>query len=121
LRRAAVALAHIYAGRQLLLTGSYGLAELTVFARTASKGGALIHLAEHFGIALGETLAIGDGLNDVSMLRAAGLGVAMGQAPRRVRAVANAATASNAEDGFALALDRYVLSVEAGNVPSYRE
>jgi HAD superfamily hydrolase (TIGR01484 family) len=121
LRRAAVALAHLHAGRQLLLTGSYGMAELTIFARTVSKGSALVHLAELFGIALEETLAIGDGLNDVSMLRVAGLGVAMGHAPRRVRAAADIATASNEEDGFALALERYVLSAEVGHLSGSRE
>ncbi len=113
LRRAAVALARVQAGRQLLLTGSYGMAELTVFSPTASKGSALVHLAERFDITLEQTLAIGDGLNDISMLRAAGLGVAMRHAPRRVRAVADALTASNEEDGFALAIERYVLAPEA--------
>ncbi len=119
LRRAAVALAHIHAGRQLLLTGSYGMAELTVFARMVSKGDALAHIAEHYSVTLRESLAIGDGLNDISMLRAAGLGVAMGHAPRRVRAVADAITASNEEDGFALALERYVLSAKVSNRSSY--
>lgn len=121
LRRAAVALAHIHAGRQLLLTGSYGMAELTVFARAASKGSALVHLTEHLGIMSEETLAIGDGLNDVSMLQAAGLGIAMGHAPRRVRAAANVVTASNEEDGFALALERYALLAEIGNLSGSRE
>jgi Cof subfamily protein (haloacid dehalogenase superfamily) len=110
LRRAAVALAHLHVGRQLLLAGSYGLAELTIFSRSASKGAALARIVEYYGMSLEETLAVGDGLNDISMLRAAGLGVAMGHAPRRVRAAAHAVTASNEEDGLALAIGRYVLA-----------
>ena len=60
-------------------------------------------------IPLDETMAIGDGANDISMLRAAGVGVAMGQAPRRVRAIADAVTTSNAEDGLARAIEQYAL------------
>jgi len=113
LRRAAVALAGLHVGRQLLLTGSYGMAELTVFGRTVSKGGAMLHLAKRFGVPLDQTMAIGDGLNDISMLRAASLGVAMGKASRRVRVAADAITASNEEDGFAQALERYVLVADS--------
>lgn len=57
----------------------------------------------------GRTLAIGDSGNDITMLRAAGLGVAMGGAPAEVRAAADAVTAANEEDGAALAIERYVL------------
>jgi Cof subfamily protein (haloacid dehalogenase superfamily) len=121
LRRAAVALARLHVGRQLMLTGSYGMAELTVFGHTVSKGGALLHLAARFGVPLQQTLAIGDGLNDISMLRAAGLGVGMGNAPRRVRAAADVLTASNEEDGFAQALERYVLAGESAETASTPE
>lgn len=97
------------AGLQILPSGSYGQAELTVFAPDVSKGAALIQLAADLGISRAETLAIGDGVNDISMLRAAGLGVAMGHAAPAVRAAAGAVTASNTEDGAALAIERYVL------------
>lgn len=110
LRRVAVDLASPACGRQLLLDGNYGTAELTLFSSEVSKGNALTILAGQLGIPIEETLAIGDGPNDISMLRAAGLGVAMGQAPRRVRAVADVVTGSNAEDGLARALERYVLT-----------
>lgn len=121
LRRAAVALARLHVGRQLMLTGSYGMAELTVFGRTVSKGGALLHLAERFGVPLQQTMAIGDGLNDISMLRAASLGVAMGNAPRRVRAAADVITASNEDDGFAQALERYVLAADVAGAAGMPE
>ncbi|MGE5333992.1 MAG: HAD family hydrolase [Nitrososphaerota archaeon] len=109
LRRVAVDLASPNYGRQLLLIGNYAISELTFFSPLASKGSALATLARMLGIGLEETMAIGDGVNDVSMLRAVGLGVAMGHAPRRVRAAAHVVTASNAEDGVAKALETYVL------------
>jgi HAD superfamily hydrolase (TIGR01484 family) len=109
LRRVAVDLASHDCGRQLLLLGNYGVAELTLFSSAVSKGNALKILAHHLAIPLDETMAIGDGANDISMLRAAGLGVAMGQAPRRVRAIADAVTTSNAEDGLARAIEQYAL------------
>lgn len=112
LRRVAVDLARLECGRQLLLTGNYGMAELTFFASGASKGSALADLARRLAIPLEETMAIGDGLNDISMLRMAGLGVAMGHAPRRVRASADVVTASNAEDGMAQALETLVLGAK---------
>ena len=109
LRRVSVDLASHDCGRQLLLLGNYGVAELTLFSSAVSKGNALTILARYLDIPLEETMAIGDGANDISMLRAAGLGVAMGQAPRRVRAVADVVTTSNAEDGLARAVEQYAL------------
>lgn len=109
LRRVAVDLASHDCGRQLLLLGNYGVAELTLFSSAVSKGNALKILAHHLAIPLDETMAIGDGANDISMLRAAGVGVAMGQAPRRVRAIADAVTTSNAEDGLARAIEQHAL------------
>jgi len=93
----------------LLLLGNYGVAELTLFSSAVSKGNALAILARHLDIPLDETMAVGDGPNDVSMLRMAGLGVAMGQASRRVRAMADVVTASNTEDGLARAIEHYAL------------
>ena len=111
LRRVAVDLASPECGRQLLLDGNYGTAELTMFSALASKGNALAMLASTLDIPLEETMAIGDASNDISMLRVAGLGVAMGQASRRVRATADVVTGSNAEDGLAQALETYVLGL----------
>ncbi len=100
---------HMEVGTQVLGLGSYGAAELTVFSPAASKGSALTQLARHFDIPLSQTMAIGDGLNDISMLRAAGLGVAMGTAPRVVQRAASVLTGGNHEDGAAQAIERYVL------------
>ena len=89
--------------------GSYGTAELVVMRRGCSKASGLLTLAQHFQIAPENVMAIGDNTNDIPMLRVAGWSVAMGQAPASVLASAKAVTASNAEDGLAQALERYVL------------
>jgi hypothetical protein len=96
-------------GTQLLEMGGYETAELTFFAPGASKGSALLTLAERLGIPVAETFAIGDGLNDISMLKAAGVSVAMAGAPPSVRAAARFVTTSNDEEGFARALAMHVL------------
>jgi Cof subfamily protein (haloacid dehalogenase superfamily) len=75
-----------------------------------NKGVALAAVAAHYGIAQAETMAVGDGMNDLPMLEWAGLGVAMGQAYPQVHAAADVVTASLAEDGLAQAIERYVLN-----------
>lgn len=54
-------------------------------------------------------MAVGDQLNDIEMLKWAGTGIAMGNAHPEVMAVADWVTASNDEDGCAIALERFVL------------
>lgn len=114
LRAAFDSLGALPIGRQILPHGNYGTSELTLFAPEASKGAALRWLAERLAIPLAQTMAVGDGVNDVSMLRIAGLGVAMGNAAPEVKLVANATTATNDDDGVALAIERYVLGAGAG-------
>ena len=53
-------------------------------------------------------IAIGDGLNDLSMLQYAGLGVAMENAPSAVKEVADYITYSNDRDGVAYVLDHFI-------------
>ena len=53
------------------------------------------------------TIAVGDGRNDIEMLRWAGRGVAMGQAIEEVREAADAVTGSVHDEGLARELDRY--------------
>ncbi len=110
LRAAFDALGDLPVGRQILPLGSYGISELTIFASDVSKGSGMRWLARRLGIPLSQTLAIGDGVNDVSMLRAAGLGVAMRNAAPEIQREADAVTATNDEDGAALAIERYVLT-----------
>jgi len=66
---------------------------------TASKWSALRALLDSQGIAPDEVAAVGDDENDISMLQAAGLGVAMGNAARLVKQAADVVTASNDDDG----------------------
>ena len=54
-------------------------------------------------------MAIGDENNDIEMIEYAGLGVAMGNAPAAIKALADVTTTSNEEDGVATAIKRYVL------------
>jgi hydroxymethylpyrimidine pyrophosphatase-like HAD family hydrolase len=75
-----------------------------------SKHVAIARLADHLGIPMTAVMAIGDSFNDLEMLTSVGLGVAMGNAPEAIQAVAGAVTARCEEDGVALALERYVLN-----------
>lgn len=72
--------------------------------RGVSKGAGLLRLCRQLGIDPSETVAIGDGENDIPMLRAAGLGIAMGGAADAVRAAADLVTLTNDENGVAAAL-----------------
>jgi 5-amino-6-(5-phospho-D-ribitylamino)uracil phosphatase len=65
-------------------------------------------------------MAIGDGVNDREMLQAAGWGVAMGHASDAVKAVADAVTGNNSEDGAAQAIERYVLCDERYSLSNSR-
>ncbi|RKT51737.1 HAD family hydrolase [Saccharothrix australiensis] len=80
---------------------------LTVSPSGVTKGAALEELRRILDVPAADTLAIGDGHNDVEMLRWAAHGVAMGQAPATVRAAADAVTGTVLEDGAALELDRW--------------
>lgn len=66
-----------------------------------SKSAALKHVAERYGVFAHEILAFGDGMNDLDMLRYAGLGVAMGNAPELVKASADRIAPPQAQDGVA--------------------
>lgn len=97
--------------------GSYGSAELAILPAGCSKASGVAALAERYQVPLNQVMALGDSYNDVEMLRMAGLGVAMGQAPEQVKTAARAITATNREDGVALALERYVLASSTQKVP----
>lgn len=74
------------------------------------KGTALGFVARRLGVPLEATAAIGDSWNDAPLLRAAGLGIAMGSAPAELRAAAAAVVGDVHHDGVAEAIERYVLS-----------
>jgi len=74
-----------------------------------SKAAALARVADRLGVKREETLAIGDGDNDVDMIEWAACGVAMGNATPRARAAADWIAPTVEEDGMAAALRRFVL------------
>lgn len=76
----------------------------------AQKGIALEVLCELLGIDPANVLALGDSGNDESILRRAGFGVAMGNAPDFIKSVADAVTETSDNDGAALAIMRYALN-----------
>lgn len=75
----------------------------------ANKGEAVAALAAHLGIAPEAVMAIGDGLNDVSLLQTAGWSVAMENACEPLLKIADVQTASCDDEGAALAIERYCL------------
>ena len=80
---------------------------LELNAAGATKGAALAALCRALGVDPLDTAAFGDGTNDVSMLAAAGVGVAMANGAPETRQAADLVTVSNQEDGVALVLDRW--------------
>lgn len=82
-------------------------ADVTAVGNTKQRG--IDEIIRHFGIDLKDTIAFGDGGNDVSMLRHAAIGVAMGNAAPEVQREADYVTSSVDEDGIALAMKRFGL------------
>jgi len=82
---------------------------LDMVAPEATKAAMAQRLARSLGVKAEEVLAIGDHDNDVSLLRWAGVGVAMGNATPAAKAAADTITSSNHRDGVAEALQRWIL------------
>lgn len=83
-----------------------------------NKANMLGALLEHLGVTREEVIAVGDGVCDVTMLQLAGMGVAMGHSQDSVKVCADYVTASNEEDGVALAVEKLILAeVRAAEVP----
>ncbi len=97
-----------YTPAELYLTKSVA----TFFEATnpfANKGTGVRYLAELLGIDAANVMAIGDNFNDMEMLEYAGIGVAMGNAPEDVKAVAQWVAPSIEQDGAAAAIEEFVL------------
>ena len=98
-----------YSPAELYLTKSVA----TFFEATnpaANKGTAVRYLAEEvLGLTAQNVMTIGDNFNDLEMLEYAGLGVAMGNAPAQVQAIANWVAPDVEEDGAAAAIEAFVL------------
>ena len=99
-----------------LMQGESGLSivagssfNMEISQENAIKGKALTALAAALDIDMRSVMAIGDTENDASMIEAAGLGVVMGNADAKIRALADVVTATNDEDGAALAIEQFAL------------
>lgn len=77
---------------------------INIINKNVSKGNAINGLCKFLKIKMEEVIAIGDGLNDISMIEMAGLGVAMGNAEEEVKKFANEITSTNLENGVAKVL-----------------
>lgn len=74
-----------------------------------NKGNGLLALAEYLGITRDNIMACGDSDNDYSMIKAAGLGVAMENGLEEIKKIADKVTLSNDKDGVAYAIEQWVL------------
>ena len=93
--QAAAALRGMFYEADIYLAGG----ELYVLPKGISKLSGILYLTNYWQIPLEETVVIGSGLDDLESVEAAGLGVAMGNAPKEVRNRADWITRSNGEDG----------------------
>ena len=75
----------------------------------ANKGSVVGYLSKRYGVAADEIATIGDMPNDVLMFAHSGLSIAMGNAHREVQRAARQVTTTNDEDGFANAVQRFIL------------
>jgi Cof subfamily protein (haloacid dehalogenase superfamily) len=85
---------------------------LDITDRLANKGAGLLELANLLGVPPAEIAVIGDGSNDVTMFEQSGLSIAMGNAQPAVKEKADFVTTSNGEEGFAMAVERFILGGE---------
>lgn len=81
------------------------LVEISPLGET--KGGALAFVAERYGIPLDKTVAVGDNLNDISMVQTAGLGVAVSNGEEELKAVAGYIAPSCDEDAVAVVIEKF--------------
>ena len=82
---------------------------INIIAPGTSKGEALKALADHLKVSLDEVVAVGDWVNDISLLSTAGLGIAMGNAHDDLKAMADHVTLSVDEHGLAAAVQEFLL------------
>ncbi len=95
-------------GERAYLTRSH-VDFVEVINPAVNKGEALAFITERLGVSLDATLAVGDAWNDVPLLDAAAVGVAMGSGPPELLARADHVVGDVAHDGVAEAIERYVL------------
>ena len=82
---------------------------LDVTNKKANKGAVVEYLSQHIGVPAEEIATIGDQPNDVLMFERSGFSIAMGNASDEVKAQASAVTDSYNDEGFAKAMERFIL------------
>ncbi|WP_028546863.1 Cof-type HAD-IIB family hydrolase [Paenibacillus taiwanensis] len=75
-----------------------------------NKASGVQTVCDLLGLDISQTIAVGDSLNDIAVIRHAGLGVAMGNAQEEVKQAADAIVASNIESGVAEVIRRFILT-----------
>lgn len=90
------------AGVRVMISEKYKLGQ--IMSRSADKAEALKYLVQRWSLSMGQVVAFGDDINDVDMIAACGMGVAVANAIADVKAVATRVTHSNDEDGVAAIL-----------------
>jgi hypothetical protein len=84
---------------------------LDVTHKDANKGSVVEYLSRHLDVPSEEIATLGDQPNDVLMFKRSGLSIAMGNASDQVKAQASVTTDSYNDEGFAKAVERYILGV----------
>ena len=90
-------------------------AYLEILPQESTKGSACQVLLNHYGLSPKQAVALGDSDVDADMLQYCGLGIAMGNAPQRVKEAADLVTASNDEEGVYIALNSLRLKAPGGS------
>ena len=109
-------LAMLPSSTRALISPKFSLVQ--VCGGTTNKATALQHLLLHWGRSFADVIAIGDDVNDVELVAQAGIGIAMANGVPDLLTVADWVTASNDEDGVALAIDQLLA---AENLPETQE
>lgn len=95
-------------GHPLVVADSIGIG-VEISAEGVDKGCGLKMLCDYLNTPLEDSMAVGDGGNDLGIIRAAGLGVAMGNAIPEIVDAADVLTDDNNHDGAAKAIEKYML------------
>jgi hypothetical protein len=96
-----------------------GVNSLEISPKGITKESGVRSICDVLGIEMDEVMAIGDDLNDLQLIQAAGLGVAMGNAAYPIKNAADVLTDSNQQNGVANAIQRHLfeLNPEAPSIP----
>lgn len=90
---------------------SSGVNNIEIMNKGVSKGNAALILGDYYGIPRDNIICIGDNENDISMIKAGGLGIAMDNGDEKAKAAADYITDTNNNDGVAKALKKFILNV----------